>query len=309
MSNLTVKDREDLVQRVNELVPAELMKWSPAEIVLMRERTPVDVNQPSFLAFLLTAARAGLNPIENDIYAIAYAGKTSIITGIGGIRKTAQRTGRYMGMTEPTYFDEEGREHKVWTGKGNPTACKVGVYIKDAPAPTYAVCLMREFIGSSPQWKQRPVHMLTKVAEAHAIRKVVPECGGLYEESEADAIQGRKPVENTAGSIDLSAELREVEEPKPVREVVDEVKPATVAAKPVPKMPIDPTEFVRAVEEACLNRGHDSSTPGWLLAKEVKHRMVADIYGTTTTQRQAFWQKLHGGGYDQYGTPEGRAGK
>jgi|GEM_PF-3776670 phage recombination protein Bet len=315
MSNLTVKDREDLVQRVSELVPADMMKWSPAEIVLIRERTPEKVDNTAFLGFLLVAARAGLNPIENDIYALPYFDKqkqrtvTSIITGIGGIRKTAQRTGRYLGMTAPVYYDSKGNGTEIWVGGGPPHAVKIGVRVRDCAEPTWAIVYWSEYGGTEQQWKWKPVHMLTKVAEAHALRKVFPECGGLYEEAEADAIQGRKPVENTAGTIDLSAELREVEAPKPVREVVDEVKPARAPSKPAPKMPIDPTEFVQAVEDTCYGRGLDSTTPGWLLAKEVQHRKVADIHGTTTAQRQAFWDKLHDGGYDQYGAPEGRAGK
>jgi len=326
MSDLaTTQQTEKMAKAVHDLLGEGKCPWTMPQLALIRERTDSKVDNPSFLAFLHTAANSGLDPLSNDIYAVAYfdkrenKNKTSIITGIGGLRKIAQRTGRFLGMTAPIYYDSDGKAYEVWTKPGLPHAVKSGVWVKDAKEPSWGPpVLTSEFKGQYGQWPTKGVHMITKVSRAHALREVFPECNGLYEESEEDAIVGRRFVDNEAepkAPVDLGlSEPPTVPEPeqrytpKPP-DIVAEAVSMEVARIVAPPMPMDSVSFVTALEEACQTLGFDTGAPGWILAKLAEKHKVKDVHYTTTAQRGDLWASLHAGKLDKFKTADSRKKK
>lgn len=149
--------------------------------------------------------RTGLDPFSKQIHAVmrwdTKAGRNimSIQVGIDGFRLVAQRSGEYEGQTAVQWCDKQGTWMDVWVHDGFPVAAKVGVYRKGFKEPLFATALWSEYSQQyfkeggwhlSPMWKQMPVLMLAKCAEALALRKAFPaELSGLYspeEMSQAD---------------------------------------------------------------------------------------------------------------------------
>lgn len=136
---------------------------------------PKDGTDAEFHLFLAFCQRTGLDPLRKQVYAMKMQGKLTIMVGIDGIRTQAGRSGLYLGSTEPLYCGADGVWTDVWLKQEPPHACKVGVFRRGAPQPTYATILYSEFkIDTNPNWKQRPAHMLAIRAEAHALKKAFP---------------------------------------------------------------------------------------------------------------------------------------
>lgn len=150
--------------------------------------------------FFHQAKRTGLDPFARQIYMIERAGKQTIQTSIDGFRIVAQRSGNYGGQTAPEWCGADGVWKDVWLEKNPPVAARIGVYYKDAPNPTYAVAKWDSYAQlSSPIWKKMPDLMLSKCAEALALRKAFPnDLSGLYTAEEMDQASTPKKVEAIA---------------------------------------------------------------------------------------------------------------
>lgn len=152
--------------------------------------------------FLYQAKRTGLDPLARQIYAIhrwnSAQGKEvmTIQTSIDGFRVIAERSGDYGGQDEPIFEPEVG----------NLLRCTVTVYRfrGDVRYPAaVGVAYWDEYVQTDKQgnpsglWKKMPHVMLSKVAEAVALRKAYPQdLSGLYTYEEMN--QADKPtVEET----------------------------------------------------------------------------------------------------------------
>lgn len=135
--------------------------------------------------FLHACKRTGLDPLMKQIYAIKRKnGKTgqmemAIQTGIDGYRLIADRTGRYAGSDEPTYT--VGQD-------GFPDVASVTIYkmLDGQRCGFSASARWTEYCQeASPMWKKMPFLMLSKCAEALALRKAFPaELSGVYTHEE-----------------------------------------------------------------------------------------------------------------------------
>ena len=144
-----------------------------------------------FELFMHACKRTGLDPFMKQIYAIKRGGAMTIQTGIDGLRLIAERTGRYSPGRESSF---------AYDDKGGILAATS--YIKKRTDDgtwheVAAVAYMEEYNAKQGLWSKMPRAMLSKCAEALALRKAFPsEMSGLYSQEEMDqADTNAKPTE------------------------------------------------------------------------------------------------------------------
>jgi phage recombination protein Bet len=200
-------------------VAALSTSFTGRQLELIRHTVAKDCQPEEFNLFIAVAQRAGLDPFRKQISALVFnknkpdKRRMSIITGIDGLRAIAARSGRYRpDENEPviTYLPE-------LKGPTNPLGIEkavVRIYIRDEGGhewrPVAGVAHWDEFAPISEEWAEDPQTgrrrpsgkmvldtsgnwfrmgrvMISKCAEAQALRKAFPEdLSGLYEGAEMD---------------------------------------------------------------------------------------------------------------------------
>ena len=132
--------------------------------------------------FLYQAQKTGLDPLARQIYVMKReGGGVSFMTSIDGQRLIAQRTGEYEGQTSPQWCGTDGKWKEVWLEDGNPSGARIGVYRKGMREPVYGVATWKSYNQGRGTWNKMGDVMLSKCAEALALRKAFPqELSGLY---------------------------------------------------------------------------------------------------------------------------------
>jgi phage recombination protein Bet len=134
-----------------------------------------------FELFLHACKRTGLDPFMKQIYAIKRAGQLTIQTGIDGLRLVAERTGNYSPGRESTFCQDE---------KGYLISATS--YIKKRTSDgtwheVSATAYLDEYNAKQGLWGKMPRAMLSKCAEALALRKAFPaEMSGVYTKDEME---------------------------------------------------------------------------------------------------------------------------
>jgi phage recombination protein Bet len=123
--------------------------------------------------------KTGLDILQKQIYAVERGGATTIQTSIDGFRLIAERTGKYAPGKESTFeYDSKGELVKATSFIKKQT--EDGIWHEVSVS-----AFMKEFNANSPFWKKMPHVMLSKVAEAAALRRAFPDTlGGLYTSEE-----------------------------------------------------------------------------------------------------------------------------
>lgn len=205
--------------------------------------TPDELN-----LFMYQCKRTGLDPLTRQIYAIhrrqrnadgSYSMKMTIQTSIDGFRVIAERSGSYAGQDKPVFN---------YAGDDRLLSAEVTVYRFAADGTRYpaatGVAFWNEYVQeyngkASGLWGKMPHTMLSKVAEALALRKAYPQdLSGLYTSDEM-----------------AGAEQQPVEVPKETENVLVPVlisdKPPTAKdAERISKPAISPESFKKAMELA-----------------------------------------------------------
>jgi phage recombination protein Bet len=152
--------------------------------------------------FATVANRSGLDPSKREIYAIyrnvkqkdgTYKPRMSIQTGIDGLRVVAERSGKYAGSKEPEFDYEPDLQisvNRAGSQRVVPNKAKVTVLklVANKIIETTRTARWDEYYPGDQQggqWKMRPEQMLSKVAEAQALRAAFPnDTVGLYIDEE-----------------------------------------------------------------------------------------------------------------------------
>ncbi len=150
------------------------------QVDLIKKQIAPNANDNELKLFLYQAQRTGLDPLTRQIYCIHRGNKMTIQTSIDGFRVIAERSGDYAGQDEPVFNEVDGKI----------ISCKVTVYRfkGDIRYPAaVGVAYMSEFNAGGPMWTKMPHTMLSKCAEAVALRKAYPQdLSGLYTGDEMD---------------------------------------------------------------------------------------------------------------------------
>jgi len=176
---------------VRDAAPPAPLQFTPEKIELLKRTICKDSTDDELEMFLYVAQRCGLDPFLRQIHAVKRwdskqkRNVMSIQTGIDGYRLLADRTGRYAGNDEPIFSHTE-------IGKP-PATATVTVYkvVAGVRCPFTATARWDEYKqtkkggGLTFMWVKMPHLMLSKCAEALALRKAFPaELSGIYTNTE-----------------------------------------------------------------------------------------------------------------------------
>jgi phage recombination protein Bet len=163
--------------------------FNQEQVDLIKKQIAPKANENELKLFLYQCKRTGLDPLARQIYCIPIGGRMTIQTSIDGFRVVAERSGSYAGQDEPIFDEDE---------KGNIKSCKVTVYKFSPNGQRYpasvGVAYWSEYAQNSPMWNKMKHTMISKCAEALALRKAFPQdLSGLYTTDEMAQAQPPQP--------------------------------------------------------------------------------------------------------------------
>jgi phage recombination protein Bet len=199
---------------------APIVTFDAERIRILKETIMPGASDSELDFFMIVCRRTGLDPFARQIHAVKRIVSEKVVNergreqwvkkdkwvyqvAIDGFRLIAERTGKYRGQEVPLYCGEDGVWREVWFSKTPPAASKVGVLRKDFDSPLYGVAMFDEYAQKTDVWEDgertgvqrlnamwgsKPCVMISKVAEALALRKAFPqEMAGLYSDDEMAA--------------------------------------------------------------------------------------------------------------------------
>lgn len=168
----------------NEIVrQIDSPEWE-SKMDLITRTVAAGANPDELQLFFHQARRTGLDPLARQIYFVKRQGKGTIQVGIDGYRLIAHRSGECGGIDD----SELGPP----TEQGYPSSARVTVWriVQGQRCPFTATARWIEYYPGDAQgfqWKKMPAVMLSKCAEAQALRKAFPaELSGVYVDAEMD---------------------------------------------------------------------------------------------------------------------------
>lgn len=189
------------------------------QISLIKKQIAPKATDDELQLFLYQAKRTGLDPLTRQIYCIHrkqkfgndWVDKMTIQTSIDGFRVIAERSGDYAGQDEPLFTETE---------KGL-VSCRITVYRfrGDIRYPAaVGLAYWNEYVQTDREgrptsmWSKMPHTMLSKVAEALALRKAYPQdLSGLYtgdEMQQAETVEPSRELDD-AQLVALHTEFME----------------------------------------------------------------------------------------------------
>lgn len=164
-----------------------------------------DITDQEIAMFIGMCKANRLNPFNKDAYLIKYGSQpASIITSKDVFFKRAIENPNFNGMESGIIvIDNKGeivkREGQIYTAKEEIIGAWAKVYRKDWEHPLYQEVNMIEYVGKTKNgdlnqnWRTKPAVMITKVAEATALRKAFTDnLQGMYLLEESDSIEEKR---------------------------------------------------------------------------------------------------------------------
>jgi len=158
--------------------------FGPEHMRIVREAFAPTATQAEFEVMWAGAKARRLDPVRKQIHFVKRFDSMrgcdvwSSQVSIDGFRGIAEETGKYDGQDEPEY---------EYDGRNNLVLARVRVYRKDIGRPFVGVARWTEYVQTKSggevthMWKKMGHTMLSKCAEALALRKAFPEpLAGLY---------------------------------------------------------------------------------------------------------------------------------
>jgi len=171
-----------------EHLPSE---FTQDKVDLLKSTVCKGANNDEFQLFLHVCQRTGLDPFMKQIYSIPRGGQRTIQTSIDGLRLIAERTERYSPGKESIFvYDEKNCLISATSFVKKMTRDGTWHDVSET-------AMFSEYNpGNNTFWKKMPHVMLSKCAEAKALRRAFPqEMSGIYTNEEM--AQAEKSEDNT----------------------------------------------------------------------------------------------------------------
>jgi phage recombination protein Bet len=241
----------------------ELIKFDDKQLDIIKTTIAKGTTDEQFALFIQVCQMTGLNPFARQIYAVVrntkkrekvngvwqerWVPEMSIQTSIDGYRLLAQRSNEYQGQDGPYFLDGKTKEWlDYWIEDYPPVAARVGVLRKGFQKYLYAVAKFDSYVvrgyneatkkyDGEPMnlWAKMPEVMISKVAEALALRRAFPaELSGIYTKEEMDQADMPLPdVSPTPPSVHVIQEQSSdpEQEAEPVESEVVESSPVPIS--------------------------------------------------------------------------------
>ena len=187
--------------------------YSREQIDLIKKTVARGTTDEELQLFLYTAKRLGLDPLARQIHAVkrgqGQGATMSIQTGIDGYRLVAERTLKYAPGKKPefTYYEDKKLESATAFVMKQTVD---GKWHEVSATAYYDEYVQVKYDGTpNSMWKKMPRAMLSKCAEALALRKAFPaEFSGVYTHEEMAQADPEAQVRNPG---DESTEVVEAE--------------------------------------------------------------------------------------------------
>jgi len=185
--------------------------WSTEQVDLVSRTIAPDLNTDELALYISVADRAGLDVFTRQVYAFKNSqGRVCIGIGIDGLRAKADETGAYAPGPKPVY--ETSKDGKCVSCTASVLKHVAGIWVTVEATAYFKEC----YQAKSPNWENRPLHMIAKCAEALALRKAFPrQIGQLGSEREVLAMAAEHPSDAAATVIDVEATVVEPGAPAP----------------------------------------------------------------------------------------------
>ena len=204
---------------------------------LIRRTVANGATESELALYLYDCQRQRVHPLDKLLHFTKRGGRYVPVTSIDLMRSRAAETGEYAGSSDPT-IKTAGKELKSAT-------VTVTRLVQGQRCEFTATAAFEEYKPDrSPMWVKMPITMLSKCAEACALRKGFPQqLAGMYGKEELDQavteldIKAVAPVPLPAVPLVPGSSVNDDEEPPHTADTVDvstgEVQPAAVTGKKV----------------------------------------------------------------------------
>lgn len=178
-----------------------------------------EISEVEFDFYFAYGMMVEANPLLREIWLVKYQEDkpAQIFLGRDFYRRKALEMKGYDGhyacavYTKDTFEVIDGVPHHKWSigdERGNVKGAYCVVNVKDRKRPVFVWVNLNEYNTGKALWYKMPVTMITKVAEAQALRAAFSIFGGTYDESEEWADRETKEVKLDAKMEIVTEEVR-----------------------------------------------------------------------------------------------------
>lgn len=215
------------------------------QIELIKKTVAKDATPEELQLYFYDCRRRGVHPLDKLIHFTKRSGKYTPVTSIDFMRGRAAETGEYAGSDDAVFTGEPMSQG--W-------AARVTVYrfVQGQKCSFQATARWSEYFpgeGQGFMWKKMPHTMLSKCAEALALRKGFPQqLAGLYASEEMD--QAEKVERTAIKPPQAKTTISEAkEEPKPT----EPFHPQAQSKPDNPKAPKDPGKPISEAQKKLIH--------------------------------------------------------
>jgi phage recombination protein Bet len=199
----TITKAEMLDKPIIYRIDDEEVKLTPNIVRKYLVRGNAPVTDEEILSFMNLCKYQKLNPFLNEAYIIKFQGDNpvaQIVTAKEFFLKRAQDNPDYDGIQAGLIVIRDGKMIDLEGAVKLPTDEILGgwavVYSKKRKYPSVSRVLFSEYNKGKSVWKDKPMTMIRKVAEAQALREAFPkDFNGLYIEEENAVVNTGEVVE------------------------------------------------------------------------------------------------------------------
>ncbi len=154
-------------------------EWTPEQMKLITDTVAKGATGDELKLFLYRCRKLDLDPLkQGQIHFVKYGtGPGTIVIGVDGFRRRANKTGKLNGINRGVIKDKDGKLTGGWAE----------VFRKDWEKPVREEVSLSEYNTGRAMWAKIPETMIKKIAEVAALRIAFPdELGELHIEEEME---------------------------------------------------------------------------------------------------------------------------